>query len=126
MTKDEIKKHLNSYTKEQIIDALANLLKGNYYEPIILKIDNFINDKAIDAAYEQYNKANEDKTKYLQSLFIKYGTSSIHFSQLKTAELDEYIKLLEAEEEAYKDVINLEKQQEKRLINIKYTKKNIG
>lgn len=122
MTKEEIKRKLNSYTKEQLIVALSGVLCFSRYEHIFYEIQSkidqsiyFNENNLIDAAQENWEKASDEKLKYFRSLADKYGKEIIKFSELTPTEYDKYLRLVNAEQKAWEHLETLQDKQEKRL-----------
>lgn len=74
MTKSEIKKQLNSYTKKQLVEALSDILSLNYdyiFYEIVEKINRnmFDNEKIrLNISQKEWETASANKINYLENL----------------------------------------------------------
>lgn len=112
ITKSEIKKQLNSYTKKQLVEALSDILSLNYdyiFYEIVEKINRnmFDNEKIrLNIAQKEWETASANKINYLKNLKV------VNVSELKPSQYKKFIQLVSAEQKAW---TKLEKLQDKQL-----------
>lgn len=133
MTKEEIKRKLNSYTKEQLVRALSDILCFSTYEYIFYEIQRKIDasiyndeNKLISVAQEKWEKAKAEKRNYANYLTEKYGNKNIKLYELTSTEYDKYLSLMRAEQKVWEELSTLQDKQVKRFEKELSTKKYIG
>lgn len=115
MTKSEIKKQLNSYTKKQLVEALSDILSLNYdyiFYEIVEKINRniFDNEKIrINIAQKEWETASANKINYLKNLKV------VNVSELKPSQYKKFIQLVSAEQKAWTKLEKLQDEQLDRL-----------
>lgn len=101
MTKSEIKKQLNSYTKKQLVEALSDILSLNYdyiFYEIVEKINRnmFDNEKIrLNMAQKEWETASANKINYLKNLKV------VNVGELKPSQYKKFIQLASAEQKAW-------------------------
>ena len=115
MTKSEIKKQLNSYTKKQLVEALSDILSLNYdyiFYEIVEKINRnmFDNEKIrLNMAQKEWETASANKINYLKNLKV------VNVSELKPSQYEKFIQLVSAEQKAWTKLEKLQDEQLDRL-----------
>lgn len=115
MTKSEIKKQLNSYTKKQLVEALSDILSLNYdyiFYEIVEKINRnvFDNEKfRLNIAQKEWGTASANKINYLKNLKV------VNVSELKPSQYKKFVQLASAEQKAWTKLENLQDEQLDRL-----------
>jgi hypothetical protein len=115
MTKSEIKKQLNSYTKKQLVEALSDILSLNYdyiFYEIVGKINRniFDNEKIrLNMAQKEWETASANKINYLKNLKV------VNVSELKPSQYKKFIQLVSAEQKAWTKLEKLQDEQLDRL-----------
>lgn len=115
MTKSEIKKQLNSYTKKQLVEALSDILSLNYdyiFYEIVEKINRnmFDNEKIrLNMAQKKWETASANKINYLKNLKV------VNVSELKPSQYKKFIQLVSAEQKAWAKLEKLQDEQLDRL-----------
>ena len=115
MTKSEIKKQLNSYTKKQLVEALSDILSLNYdyiFYEIVEKINRnmFGNEKIrLNMAQKEWETASANKINYLKNLKV------VNVSELKPSQYEKFIQLVSAEQKAWTKLEKLQDEQLDRL-----------
>lgn len=115
MTKSEIKKQLNSYTKKQLVEALSDILSLNYdyiFYEIVEKINRnmFGNEKIrLNIAQKEWETASANKINYLKNLKV------VNVSELKPSQYKKFIQLVSAEQKAWTKLEKLQDEQLDRL-----------
>lgn len=115
MTKSEIKKQLNSYTKKQLVEALSDILSLNYdyiFYEIVEKINRnmFDNEKfRLNMAQKEWETASANKINYLKNLKV------VNVSELKPSQYKKFIQLASAEQKAWTKLEKLQDEQLDRL-----------
>ena len=121
MKKNEIKKELNQFTKEQIINVLSDICSNNYYSSIILRIINILNDELfksennlIDKAEKEWEKASQEHNDYVKQLKEKYG-KEVNVIDLTFEEHNKWLELYNKDNETYRKLEKLQNEQSNRL-----------
>lgn len=115
MTKSEIKKQLNSYTKKQLVEALSDILSLNYdyiFYEIVEKINRnmFDNEKIrLNIAQKEWETASANKINYLKNLKV------VNVSELKPSQYKKFIQLASVEQKAWTKLEKLKDEQLDRL-----------
>lgn len=115
MTKSEIKKQLNSYTKKQLVEALSDILSLNYdyiFYEIVEKINRnmFDNEKIrLNMAQKEWETASANKINYLKNLKV------VNVSELKPSQYKKFIQLASVEQKAWTKLEKLKDEQLDRL-----------
>lgn len=115
MTKSEIKKQLNSYTKKQLVEALSDILSLNYdyiFYEIVEKINRnmFDNEKLrLNIAQKEWETASANKINYLKNLKV------VNVSELKPSQYKKFIQLVSDEQKAWTKLEKLQDEQLDRL-----------
>lgn len=115
MTKSEIKKQLNSYTKKQLVEALSDILSLNYdyiFYEIVEKINRnmFDNEKIrLNIAQKEWETASANKINYLKNLKV------VNVSELKPSQYKKFIQLASDEQKAWTKLEKLQDEQLDRL-----------
>lgn len=115
MTKSEIKKQLNSYTKKQLVEALSDILSLNYdyiFYEIVEKINRnmFDNEKIrINIAQKEWETASANKINYLKNLKV------VNVGELKPSQYKKFIQLVSIEQKAWTKLEKLQDEQLDRL-----------
>lgn len=115
MTKSEIKKQLNSYTKKQLVEALSDILSLNYdyiFYEIVERINRnmFDNEKIrLNIAQKEWETASANKINYLKNLKV------VNVSELKPSQYKKFIQLVSAEQKAWTKLEKLQDEQLDRL-----------
>lgn len=115
MTKSEIKKQLNSYTKKQLVEALSDILSLNYdyiFYEIVEKINRnmFDNEKIrLNIAQKEWETASANKINYLKNLKV------VNVGELKPSQYKKFIQLASAEQKAWTKLEKLQDEQLDRL-----------
>lgn len=115
MTKSEIKKQLNSYTKKQLVEALSDILSLNYdyiFYEIVERINRnmFDNEKIrLNIAQKEWETASANKINYLKNLKV------VNVGELKPSQYKKFIQLASAEQKAWTKLEKLQDEQLDRL-----------
>lgn len=115
MTKSEIKKQLNNYTKKQLVEALSDILSLNYdyiFYEIVEKINRnmFDNEKIrLNIAQKEWETASANKINYLKNLKV------VNVGELKPSQYKKFIQLVSAEQKAWAKLEKLQDEQLDRL-----------
>lgn len=115
MTKSEIKKQLNSYTKKQLIEALSDILSLNYdyiFYEIVERINRnmFDNEKIrLNIAQKEWETASANKINYLKNLKV------VNVSELNPSQYKKFIQLVSAEQKSWTKLEKLQDEQLNRL-----------
>ena len=115
MTKSEIKKQLNSYTKKQLVEALSDILSLNYdyiFYEIVEKINRnmFDNEEIrLNMAQKEWETASANKINYLKNLKV------VNVSELKPSQYKKFIQLVSVEQKAWTKLEKLQDEQLDRL-----------
>ena len=99
MTREELRKKINKYTKEQIIEGIFNTyFSENEIKKILNSIDHHVKQKRIEDDFKECervtnnsNKAIDDYVNYVKQLKQKYGDNLT----IGTLTKDEFNKLYE-------------------------------
>ena len=118
MTKEQIKRALNSFTKDELIEGLIESDNN-----LLVKLIGKLNAKAyvkenkkIDAARKAWEKASKAHIKYLNKVKDEYEGVSIY--NLPREVRLHLAWLQHDEEQKYKHLINLQDKQQQRLDNM--------
>lgn len=115
MTKSEIKKQLNSYTKKQLVEALSDILSLNYdyiFYEIVERINRnmFDNEKIrLNIAQKEWETASANKINYLKNLKV------VNVGELKPSQYKKFIQLASAEQKTWTKLEKLQDEQLDRL-----------
>lgn len=111
MNKGQVILELNQFTKEEIIEAIADTdsILANRITSKLFQVKRKNLDVLVDAAFKKWDKASDELIAYLKQ-FNNKGVSLLELSAEEQAKL---IKLREAEEQADKELQALYKKQDK-------------
>ena len=109
LSKGQIKKELEQFTKEEIIEALINTSLGVTSNVIIsgcheVRFKNETQD--IEAASEAWKKASQAHIDYIKQIKEEY--KGVNVFDLPAEVRDKIIELQQAEEQAYKYLVTLQ------------------
>ena len=112
-SKEQLIKELNSYSKEEIIEAIADTdsILSNRIMSKLFKVKSKNIDALVDAAYTAWKKASDEHINYLKKINKEYKGVSLF--ELPAEVKAKIIKLADAEEQADNELEALYKKQDK-------------
>lgn len=108
MTNEQLKKELNSFSKEELIEAVLALDSDLTINYVVRSLHNqrYKNQKKnITTARKAWEQASAEYTSYTKQLKKEY--KGVNFFELPADVRDKYIKLQDAEEQAFNELNEL-------------------
>ena len=112
-SKAELIKELSQYTKEEIIEAIADTdnILANRITSKLFQVKRKNIDVLVERAFKEWQKASDDYTAYLNKIKKLYPNCTVFDLPLEVR--DKMLQLRKAEEQADKRLETLYKQQDK-------------
>ena len=112
MARNDLKKRIMQFSKEEIIEAIINK-GGNYSIAILSSLEKNYDrqlELKIDATFKEWDKASKDLTAFLNKVNADY--KGVTVLDLPANVRDEYLRLTKREDKLYNDLENLQNELE--------------